>query len=207
MAIRGYYFITDATLSRAGNLRDVKDAVAADVRVVQYRNKPGSTRQMYTEALRLRRICKDITFLINDRVDIALAVGADGVHLGADDMPYAVARKLLGKKKIIGVTVHSLKEAKKAQAQGADYLGVSPIFSTKTKPDAGKPKGPALIRAIKKHVTIPLVAVGGINLKSAAWVVAAGADGLCAISAVVAKSDCKGQIEKFQELFKRHARK
>ncbi len=200
--LKGYYFITDSKLSRAGNTSDVKSALAAGVKIVQYRNKDSGTKQMYEEALKLQSICKGITFLIDDRVDIALSIDADGVHLGSFDMPYNAARKLLGKKKIIGLTAHSLKEAREAQELGADYIGISPVFATKTKADAGKPKGTGLIKEIRKHVSVPIVAIGGINLSNAKEVILAGADCLCAISAVVTKADVKKEIEKFQALFK-----
>jgi thiamine-phosphate pyrophosphorylase len=200
--MRGYYFITDAALSRAGNISDVRNALAAGVKVIQYRNKNASTLEMYEEARQLKNIIgQKAIFLINDRADVALAVDTDGVHLGQDDLPYMVARKLLGKKKIIGVTVHNIKEARRAQKLGADYLGVSPIFSTTTKLDAGKAAGLRLIKEIKKVVSLPIVAIGGINLPNAAEVIRAGADGLCAISAVVTKRDVKKEIEKFQKLF------
>jgi thiamine-phosphate pyrophosphorylase len=199
--MRGFYFITDSGLSRAGNKRDLRSALAAGVEVVQYRDKQAGTRQMYEEALQLRKLCKGAIFLINDRVDIALGVGADGVHLGSRDLPYQLARKLLGEKRIIGLTVHSLKEAREAQELGADYLGVSPVFSTGTKPDAGEPLGCGLIRKIKEDIRIPLVAIGGISLKNAREVIRSGADSLCAISAVVTKADVRKEIEKFQDLF------
>ncbi len=202
----GYYFITDAGLSRAGNTSDVKNALLAKVEFVQYRAKRLNTKEMYTEALKLRKICRKATFLVNDRLDIALGVNADGVHLGQDDLPYPIARKLLGGKKIIGVTVHSVKEAKEAQRLGADYLGVSPIFATSTKQDAGKPVGIALLKKIRKEVSIPIVAIGGINLSNAPQVIRAEADGLCAISAVVTKRNVRREIEKFQGLFKNTAR-
>lgn len=200
--MRGYYFITDSKLSRRGNISDVKNALKAGVEVVQYREKNATTIEMYREALKLKRICKDIIFIVNDRIDIALAVNADGVHIGQDDMPFCVARKLLGKKKMIGVTVHSIEEAKEAENLGADYIGVSPIFATGTKKDAGKPVGIELIKKIKKQVSIPIIAIGGIDLSNAPSVVQAGADGLCAISAVVTKPDVKKEIEKFQKLFR-----
>ncbi|MBI5573795.1 MAG: thiamine phosphate synthase [Elusimicrobia bacterium] len=203
--ISGYYFITDEKLSKAGNVSDVKSAVSAGVKIVQYRNKTGSTKEMYDEAVKLKKIChkKNVIFLINDRIDIAITSGAAGVHIGQDDMPYSVARKILGKNKIIGVTVHNLKEAKNAQKQGADYLGVSPIFLTETKQDAGRPAGISLIKKIKSHMggTIPIIAIGGINLSNAPEVIAAGADGLCAISVTVTKNDVKKEIKKFQKLF------
>jgi thiamine-phosphate diphosphorylase len=143
---------------------------------------------------------------VNDRVDIALAVGADGVHLGQEDLPIEIARKLLGRKKVIGLTVHSLAEARQALAAGADYLGVGPIFATLTKPDAGPPAGIQLIRQIKRAVKIPLVAIGGINLANAPEVIRAGADGLCAISAVVSGEDVRTEVGKFQRLFRLNER-
>jgi thiamine-phosphate pyrophosphorylase len=199
--MKGYYFITDAALSLAGNLSDVKSAVSARVEVVQYRDKRKTTPELLREASALREICKHTTFLINDRVDIALAIEADGVHLGQDDLPYPLARKLLGKRKIIGLTVHNLEQAALAQTLGADYIAVSPIFATTTKPDAGRPVGIALLEEIRKRVRLPIVAVGGINLKNLSSVVAAGADAVSAISDVVTKSDVTCQILNFQKFF------
>jgi thiamine-phosphate pyrophosphorylase len=200
--VRGYYFITDSKLSLAGNINDVSEAVKCGVEVIQYRNKNDGTNAMYEEAVRLREIARNALFLINDRVDIALATDADGVHLGQSDMPCKVARRLLGPEKIIGITVHNLAEARNAQAIGADYLGVSPIFDTKTKHDAGKAAGISLIEEIRKYVDIPLIAIGGINHSNASDVINAGAHGLCAISCVVAKENVGEEIKKFQELFK-----
>lgn len=203
MKLRGYYFITDSALSRAGNLSDVKAAVKAGVKIVQYRNKTGTTQDMLKEAMQLKAMCKKAgaIFLINDRLDIALALGADGVHLGNDDMPYKAARRLLGEKKIIGLTAHNVKEATAAQNQGADYIGVSPVFMTDTKPDAGVPAGIELVKKVRHAVSIPIAAIGGINLYNAPEVVGAGADGICAISAVVTMPDVRKEIEKFQGLW------
>ena len=199
--MRGYYFITQASLSRAGNLSDVAAAVAAGVRVVQYRRKQGPTRELVAEARRLRELCRHIRFLVNDRLDLALKVGADGVHLGQEDLPCPVARKILGPEKIIGVTVGTVAEALAAQAGGADYLGVSPIFATATKADAGAPTGVALLAEIRRRVSLPLVAIGGITLANAPEVIAAGADAVCAIAAVVTRPEVKAEIDKFQQLF------
>ncbi|HUM82134.1 MAG TPA: thiamine phosphate synthase [Methanothrix sp.] len=201
--MKGYYFITDSLLSRAGNRSDVHAAVSSGVEVVQYRNKNADTREMYLEALELARICRagGSLFLINDRLDVALAVEADGVHLGQTDMPCTRARKLLGREKVIGVTVHNLAEAMQAEEEGADYLGVSPIFSTSTKKDAGRPAGIRLIEEIREQVSLPLVAIGGINHSNAPEVIRAGADCLCAISCVVAEENVSGRIRRFQELF------
>ncbi len=200
--MKGYYFITDEDLSLAGNIADVRSAVRAGVRVVQYRHKTAPALALFREASRIREICRHTLFLVNDRIDIALAVEADGVHLGQDDLPYVTARNLLGPKKIIGITVHNLTEARQAQQAGADYLGISPIFATGTKRDAGEPAGLELIRQIKQKITLPLVAIGGINLSNAPAVIAAGADAVCAISAVVTKKGVCKEILKFQQLFK-----
>jgi thiamine-phosphate pyrophosphorylase len=199
--MRGFYFITDSRLSRSGNASDVRSALKAGVKVVQYREKNKSSREMFEEALKLRRICRKITFLVNDRVDIALAVGADGVHLGQDDMPLPIARKILGKKRLIGLTVHNLKEALLAHKQGADYLGVSPIFLTATKLDSGKPVGLSMLKKIRRHIKSPIVAVGGINLSNAKEAFLSGADSVSAISAVLNKKDVKKEIDKFQNLY------
>ncbi len=199
--MRGYYFITDTGLSRAGNVCDVKNALAAKVRIVQYRAKEVGTRTMLAEAAALKQLCRDAIFLVNDRVDVALAVDADGVHLGQEDLPYETARELLGPEKIIGITVSTLEEALTAARQGADYLGVSPIFFTRTKPDAGSPAGLTLLRDIRNAVDVPLAAIGGITLTNAAEVIAAGADMICAISEVVTHPDVCDRVEKFQRLF------
>jgi thiamine-phosphate pyrophosphorylase len=199
--MKGYYFITDASLSRAGNAADVRAAAAAGVSIIQYRNKSHITRDMYEEALHLKRSCGPARFIINDRVDIALAVGADGVHIGQEDLPYAETRRLLGPERIIGVTVHDVDEAVEAEAAGADYLGLSPIFATGTKEDAGAPCGTGIIRDIKARCRIPVVAIGGINTDNLGEVIASGADMVCAISAVVMRSDVTAAILEFQKRY------
>ena len=199
--MKGFYFITDPGLSRGGNASDVKSAVRAGVGIIQYREKVASSLRMLEEARVLRALCPRALFLVNDRVDICLASGADGVHIGQDDLPLPVCRKLLGAKKIIGVTVHSLSEALRAQAQGADYLAVSPVFPTKTKKDAGRASGTRLIRQIRSRTMLPLAAIGGITLDNVPEVIAAGADCVCAISAVVRRNDVAAEIVKFQRFF------
>jgi thiamine-phosphate pyrophosphorylase len=201
--MRGYYFITDPGLSAAGLKSDCQKAVACKVGIIQYRNKEAATRTLYDEALCIKNICMGTStrLIINDRIDIALAVDADGVHIGQEDMPYHVARNILGKDKTIGVTVHTLEEAKAAQAQGADYLGVSPVFTTATKLDAGKPCGVEGLKAIRHACNVPIVAIGGIDLSNIGPVIEAGADMACAISAVVTKPDVWAEILKFQKEF------
>ncbi len=201
--IGGYYFITDREMSRDSVENDVQNALAAGVRVVQYREKRLSSRMMCREAEKIRWLCRKAVFLVNDRIDVALASKADGVHLGQDDLPLDKARVILGPEAIIGITVHTLNEAREAIKKGADYLGVSPIFATATKADAGIPAGVELIRKIGKITDLPLVAIGGITLENARQVISAGADAICAISAVLKAPLIRQEIEKFQRLFKR----
>lgn len=201
--MRGYYFITDSGLSVAGNISDVKTAVGAGVTVVQYREKDMDTAEMYREAMELRRLCRGrgTLFIVNDRIDIALAVDADGVHLGQDDMPYDVARRILGDDKIIGISAGCMEEALAAEKAGADYIGAGPVFATSTKTDAGKPCGIEFISALRGECGLPVVAIGGINMDNAIEVISAGADMVCAISAVVGSRDVAGEIKKFTRLF------
>jgi len=199
MNFRGFYFITDSALTKRGIIEDVRAAVSGGAAIVQYREKSKDTGPMVEEAKELRGICKGkALFLINDRVDVALAVDADGVHLGQTDMDYQSARRLLGEK-IIGVTVHSLREAKEAEAMGADYVGLSPIFATATKPDAGKAVGLRTLKEVCDSVSIPVVAIGGITLENARGVMEAGATALCAISATVGK-DVESEVRKFSRI-------
>ncbi len=201
----GLYFITDSRLTKKSVLDDVKAAVRAGVKIIQYREKEKSTKDMVEEAKKIKDICEKnkVIFLINDRVDICLAVNADGVHLGTDDMPYSAARKLL-KGKIIGLTAHNIEEASEAEKIGADYVGVSPIFETKTKLDAGPAAGLQLIKDVKKGVKIPLVAIGGINLENLNSVLEAGAKSVVAISAIVSKDDVGGECKKFISIIKNY---
>jgi thiamine-phosphate pyrophosphorylase len=187
MKISGLYFITDSKLSKQGIMSDVQQVIEAGCAIVQYREKEKETGEIIAEAKQIAALCKEknVLFLINDRIDIALAVEADGVHLGQEDMPCAIARKLLGKNKILGLTVHSVAEAVQAEKQGVDYVSVSPIFATETKPDAGKPVGIELIKEIKRAVKVPVVAIGGINEQNLRQVLEAGADAVAIISAIV----------------------
>lgn len=195
----GFYFITDSALSKCGNAADVRAALSAGVKFVQYREKSACGKKTLAEALELKKMCdeKGAALIINDNIALCLAVDAAGVHLGQDDMPLKVARKLLPKK-IIGVTVHSLPEALDAEQEGADYLGVSPIFPTPTKSDAGKPCGTKTLRAIRAKTKLPLAAIGGITLKNLAQVLDAGADGVCAVSATVGTDDVRAAVAEFR---------
>ena len=192
------YFITDSKLTKKTVLDDVEAAVKGGVKIVQYREKEKSTKDMVEEALKIKQLCGDnVILLINDRIDIALAVDADGVHIGQDDMQYDIARRLLGDDKIIGLTVHNVEEALAAERIGADYLGVSPIFATTTKLDAGKPAGIELIEKVKNAVKIPFTTIGGINYGNIDQVAGAGAKSAVAISAIITKDDVEKEVKKF----------
>jgi thiamine-phosphate pyrophosphorylase len=199
--LNGYYFITDDRLTRQGIQRDTVDVLRSGVTVVQYRRKDGPSRLLYQEARELRALTHGACFLVNDRVDIALACGADGVHIGQSDLPTAVARHLLGPDRILGVTVRSVEEARLAEAAGADYLGVGAIFGTSTKADAGPPVGLDLLREIGQAIRLPIAAIGGITLENAPAVIAAGAHMVCAISAVVTGPRPAEAARRFQDLF------
>ena len=182
------YLVTDRSLSRGRTTVDVvREAVAGGATCVQLREKQASTRDFLEEARALSALLRAqrVPFLINDRVDIALAVGADGVHLGQQDMPIADARRLGPSSWIIGVSAESLEDAIRAEKEGADYIGVSPVFSTPTKTDTARPLGLEGLRAMRAAVRIPLVAIGGIQLHNAREVIRAGADGLAVVSAIV----------------------
>ncbi len=192
-----FYFITDARLSKKGIFSDVEDAVCAGCRIVQYREKAKKDEEMIEEARKLMESCgNNVIFVVNDRVDVALAVDADGVHLGQKDLDVADARKILGRK-ILGVTVHNLQEARRAVEYGADYLGVSPIFPTSTKSDAGKSCGTELIEKIKEEITLPIVAIGGITKANTPQVIRAGANSVAAISAVMCSDDVEKEVRDF----------
>ena len=191
------YFITDSKLTKKTVIEDVKAVVRAGVKIVQYREKEKTTREMIIEAEKIKKICSGkAIFLINDRTDVCLAVDADGVHLGNDDMPYKKAREILGNR-IIGVTVHNVEEAINAEKTGADYVGVSPIFETSTKKDAGPAAGLKLIKEVKAKIKIPFVAIGGINLENIDDVVKAGAKSAAVISAIITKDDVEEECRKF----------
>lgn len=186
------YVVTDAGLSRGrSHLAVIEAAIAGGATVVQYREKAASTRQMIAEALALRELTRraGVPLIVNDRLDVALAIDADGVHVGQDDMPAAVARRLIGPDKLLGVSAANLAEAMQAVQDGADYLGVGPVFATPTKPDAAPPIGMEGLREICRHVPLPVVAIGGINAANAAAAIAAGAQGIAVVSAVVAAED------------------
>jgi thiamine-phosphate pyrophosphorylase len=189
------YLVTDRSLSRGRSTPAlVEAAIRGGATVVQYREKSLSTRLMIEEAWAIAEVCKRLgaLFIVNDRLDVALAVGADGLHVGQDDMPAGLARRLLGPDRILGVSAGSVEEALEAAAAGADYIGASPIFSTPTKSDAGPALGLAGLSAMAGRLALPVVAIGGINAANARSLMEAGAAGLAVVSAIVAADDVEG---------------
>jgi len=196
------YFITDSSLTKKTVLEDVESALKAGAKIIQYREKDKNTRDMIIEAEEIKKLCNKsgALMVINDRVDVALAIDADGVHLGNEDMDYGIARKILGPEKIIGLTVHNIKEALEAESKGADYIGISPVFETMTKPDAGMPAGIKFVKEVKDTIKITSVAIGGINRSNIKDVLEAGAKSVAIISAIVASPDVEKECMEFRKI-------
>jgi thiamine-phosphate diphosphorylase len=167
-------------------------ALSAGVTVFQYRHKRGTRRAIYEASLSLARTAREANalFLVNDHADIAFAVDADGVHLGQEDLPIEQARKILGSGKLIGISTHSSEQAGEAERSGADYIGFGPLFPTATK-DAGETQGLQRLSHIRQSVSLPVIAIGGINRENAGDVIRAGADGVAVISAVLTAPDIR----------------
>lgn len=185
------YVILDRTASRGRDLREILDGViAGGGRLVQFREKEWPSRRCLPLLEDLRRRAREagLAFVVNDRLDLALAVEADGFHVGHDDLPAPIARRLLPPSMFLGVSTHSLEQAREAEQEGADYVAVGSIYPTATKPEF-QLVGLGLLRAIRRQVTAPLVAIGGITADNAAEVIEAGADGVAVISAVCGASD------------------
>ena len=190
--IRGLHVITDETYVLGRTHEQVAlAAVAGGASVVQLRDKTASSKRLYEVALGIREItaAAGVTFVVNDRLDIALAVGADGVHIGQDDLPIGAVRRIVGNKKIIGVSASSLEEALAAARAGADYVGFGSVFPTGSKADAGEPVGLEELARASAHIEAPVIAIGGISASNLADVMAAGAAGAAVISAVAAEED------------------
>jgi len=186
------YLVTDRKLARGrSTLEVVRAAVRGGVSCVQLREKQCSIRTFIQEALSIRDFLKPsgVPLIINDRLDVALAVGADGVHLGQTDMPLEMARSIVKDALCIGISAESLEDARAAERGGADYIGVSPIFETATKADTAPALGLEGLRQIRAAVNVPLVAIGGLNRHNVGHVIHSGADGVAVVSAIVAAQD------------------
>lgn len=189
--------VTDRGLAGARTLPDiVAEAVAGGVTMVQLREKTASTRAFVAEAEALLRLLRPhgVPLVINDRVDVALAVGADGVHVGQDDMPVDLVRRLVGPAMLIGLSITSDADMARPDAGSADYLGVGPVFAQATKPDATPPLGLEGLARLARTATRPVMAIGGIDAGNAEAMLRAGADGLAVVSAIMAASDPRAAV-------------
>lgn len=190
------YLVTDDGCLQGRALIDcVREALEGGVTLVQYRAKTASSAEMYNEALQLKALCDSfkVPLIINDRLDIAMAVGAAGVHLGQDDLPCAAARRILGEEYLIGVSAHNPAEAAEALQSGADYLGCGAVFGTATKADIKK-LGTDGLAAICKAKGLPVVGIGGVTADNYREVRAAGADGAAIVSGILAQPDISATV-------------
>jgi len=180
----------------------VTGAVEGGITLLQLRAKKLNSRPFLDLALKLRPLVRSagIPLIINDRVDIALASGADGVHLGQNDMPLAAARKLLGEDAVIGISANTVEEARDAESEGADYIGLSPVYSTPSKTDTDPPIGLVGVGRLTEAVSIPGIAIGGINRANAADIFLAGAAGIAVISAIMAAEDVRQAAAELRQI-------
>jgi thiamine-phosphate pyrophosphorylase len=187
-----FHVITDTLLQTChSHVQLAELAIAGGADTIQLREKGGSTRQMIRAAEQMQVLCRNAgaTFIVNDRVDVAIASGADGVHLGQDDFPIPLARKLMGEKAIIGGSAGTMEEARKCLMEGADYIGFGPVYPTASKTDAAPAGGLDLLRHVVETIPLPIVAIGGITAANAPLVMKAGAYGIAVISAVCCQAD------------------
>ena len=186
------HVLTDIVLqTRFSHLELAQMAIKGGADTIQFRQKSGPTRVLIQTAKKLKNLCteNEVTFIVNDRVDVAIAAEADGVHLGQDDFPIPLARKLLGEEAIIGGSAATLEEAKKCLAEGADYIGFGPVFPTSSKTDAGPVSGINILKKVVESIQLPIIAIGGISPMNTHQVIEAGAYGIAVISAVCCQDD------------------
>ncbi|MGD9161847.1 MAG: thiamine phosphate synthase [Desulfobacteraceae bacterium] len=196
-----FHLITETFLQdRYSHVELTAMALAGGADTIQFRSKSGSTREMIDSAMQMKALCKEagVPLIINDRVDIALAVDADGVHLGQDDFPIPLARKLLGPDAIIGGSAGDMEEAQKCLADGTDYIGSGPVYGTGSKPDAGPATGVENIRKIAGRIPLPVIAIGGVTAPDINELLDAGAFGVAVISAVCLDDDPEAAARRFR---------
>ncbi len=187
-----FHVLTDTVLQcRLSHVELTELAIAGGADTIQFRQKGGATREMIRLAEQMQALCQraGVTFVVNDRVDVAIASHAHGVHLGQDDFPIPLARKLLGEEAIIGGSASSLEEARKCLLEGADYIGFGPVYPTTSKEDAGPVGGLGLLKQIVEVIPLPIIAIGGISRDNMPRVVQAGVHGIAVISAVCCQKD------------------
>jgi thiamine-phosphate pyrophosphorylase len=188
------HILTDVQIqNRFTHVRLTEMAIAGGADTIQFRQKHGSTSEMIGIAKDMKLICEKagVPLIVNDRVDIAIAADTDGVHLGQDDFPITLARKLLGDDKIIGGSAKNLEEAIKCVSQGTDYIGLGPVYPTISKEDSGPPTGIEMLKRITGEIDLPIIAIGGIDFESVPEIMRSGAHGIAVISAVCCRDDPK----------------
>lgn len=186
------HILTDTVLqSRFSHMEITRLAIAGGADTIQYRQKSGATRQMIEIARNMKRLCSEagVMFIVNDRLDVAIAAEADGVHLGQDDFPIPMARELLGEGRIIGGSAATLDEARKCLSEGADYVGFGPVYPTSSKDDAGPVSGIDILKQVVEIIPLPIIAIGGVGAENIPDVMRAGAHGIAVISAVCCQDD------------------
>jgi len=186
------HVLTDTVLqSRFSHPELAELAIRGGADTIQYRQKSGSTREMIRIAEQMKQVCADhgVPLIVNDRVDVAIAAKADGVHLGQDDFPIPLARELLGHEMIIGASASNMEEVEKCILDGADYVGFGPVYPTTSKNDAGLVKGVASLAQVVKAVPVPIIAIGGIGLENVFEIRRAGVHGIAVISSVCCQED------------------
>jgi thiamine-phosphate pyrophosphorylase len=201
------YLITDRTQTAGRTLPAVvADALRGGLRAVQLREKDLDGCQLFELARELRCLTREFgaQLLINERIDIALAVGADGVHLGRGSLPVAVARRILGSTQLVGYSAHGLDEARQAERDGADFITFGPIYDTPSKISYGEPQGLERLAEVVRNIAIPVFALGGVKVLSADAVLSAGARGIALISAIIAAQDPTTETETFLKIIARH---
>jgi thiamine-phosphate pyrophosphorylase len=199
-SLSGLYIILDAQAAGTRPLAEaMAEALAGGARLIQYRAKQASMREAYEQAGPLAASARQhgARFIVNDRCDLALAVGADGVHLGQDDLPLAMARSILGPDRLIGISTHRPEQVVAATVGGADYIGYGPIFTPFSKPDHEAVVGLEGLRAIRGLTALPVFAIGGITLEQVPAVMRAGANGVAVISSLARAADLKRTVEAF----------
>lgn len=202
------YLITDRTLVGSKEFyTSIRNALEGGVTLLQVREKDASVQEFYNIGLNLKKIAREyrVPLIVNDRVDIALALDADGVHAGQGDLPPAVIRRIIGPNKILGYSVSNLEQARAGERLGVDYLGAGPVYATGSKADASSPIGLNVLKNIKESVSIPVVGIGGIGLANLAEVKDTGIDGISVISAILSQEDPSRAARELGDLWRRQA--
>jgi len=186
------HVLTDTVLQANFSHTELTElAIAGGADTIQFRQKSGNTRDMIEVARQMKKLCaiSDVMFIVNDRIDVAIAAEADGVHLGQDDFPISLARELLGEGRIIGGSAATIAEARKCLSDGADYVGFGPVFPTTSKDDAGPVSGIDILKQVVEAIPLPIIAIGGVGAENTAEVLGVGARGIAVISAVCCQPD------------------